>query len=61
MMQEKWDKTKCLVRILLDWIEAGRLLNWKELESMRRLLVYLQRTYPVITPYLKGLHLTIDS
>jgi hypothetical protein len=31
------------------------------LESVRGSLVYLQRTYPAITPYVKGFHLTIDS
>jgi hypothetical protein len=31
------------------------------LESVRGSLVYLQRTYPAITPYVKGFHLTIDA
>jgi hypothetical protein len=59
--QEKWDKAKRLVETLLEWVEAGEPMKRKELESIRGSLVYLQRTYPAITPYLKGLHLTIDS
>jgi hypothetical protein len=59
--QEKWDKVKGLVHHLWRQLACGDDLNMKELESIRGVLVYLQRTYPSITPYLKGLHLTIDS
>ncbi len=59
--QEKWNKTKRLLDILWGWLEKGDWLDRKELESMRGSLVYLQWMYPAITPYLKGLHLTIDS
>jgi hypothetical protein len=31
------------------------------LESYRGSLIYISRTYPSITPYLKGIHLTLDS
>lgn len=59
--QEKWNKTKQLLDTLWSWLKNGDYLDRKELESMRGSLVYLQRTYPAITPYLKGFHLTIDS
>jgi hypothetical protein len=59
--QEKWDKTKSILKKLWEWLEEDEMLDRKELESMRGSLVYLQRTYPAIMPYIKGLHLTIDS
>lgn len=33
----------------------------KRLEQIRGFLIYVSRTYPWMPPYLKGLHLTIDS
>jgi hypothetical protein len=42
-------------------IEGATPIPLKTLESYRGSLVYVQHTYPVITPYLKGFHLTIDS
>ena len=33
----------------------------KELEKARGYLVYTTRTYPGMVPYLKGIHLTLDS
>jgi len=59
--QEKWEKTKLILEKLWEWLAQEKMLDRKELESMRGSLVYLQRTYPAITPYIKGLHLTIDS
>ena len=32
-----------------------------KMESIRGLLVYMSRTYWDMNPYLKGLHLTLDS
>lgn len=42
-------------------LESESLLCRSTLESYRGTLVYISRTYPSITPYLKGIHLTIDS
>jgi len=56
-----WEKMKCLLLKVKQWINSGEVLNRKELESIRGALVYLQRTCPAITPYVKGFHLTIDS
>ncbi len=65
--KEKWSKTKQLVSMLqaeLERFESGQCaagLNFKQLERTRGFLVHMQRTYPALTPYLKGLHLTLDS
>ena len=74
--QEKWDKAKRLVSELLldltshrEWTSPNGatvsspvgFLVFKPLEKARGFLVYLCRTYRSITPYLKGLHLSLDS
>lgn len=59
--QEKWEKTRRLLEQTLAWIDSGDPICRKVLESVRGSLVYLQRTYPAITPYVKGYHLTIDG
>ncbi len=58
--QEKWDKTKRLIQ------EMGEMVANDHLPLMRLLqvwgfLMYVVWTYPWINPYMKGLHLTIDS
>lgn len=45
----------------MQLIDSGKPIDRKVLESFRGSLVYLQRTYPAITPYIKGYHLTIDG
>jgi hypothetical protein len=57
--QEKWEKAQQILANLQESISD--LLHRNTLESMRGTLVYVQRMYLAITPYLKGLHLTIDS
>jgi len=65
--KDKWAKAKLLVGELqqeLDAYDAGDQpegLDFKRLESARGFLVHMQRTYPSMTPYLKGVHLTLDS
>jgi hypothetical protein len=70
--QERWEKTKSK----LDWIwrasqgeheedvalecPEGHIPH-KKIESIRGFLVYVARTYPTMVPYLKGIHLTLDS
>ncbi len=58
--QEEWDKTRLLIwelEIMLidDFLPLQRLL------VIRGFLIYVVRTYPWLNPYIKGLHLTIDS
>ena len=60
--QERWNKAKTII----SWINASLLkedglIEFKTLESYRGFLIYISRTYPSITPYLKGIHLTLDS
>jgi len=64
--QERWDKTKAKI----DWIwkevqdiRAGNkaAMDYKTLESYRGFLIYVSRTYTTLVPYLKGIHLTLDS
>ena len=58
--QEKWDKTKRLIREMADMVEQD-CLPLARLLQIRGFLMYVVRTYPWINPYMKGLHLTIDS
>lgn len=62
-LQEKWNKAKLLIAELGDMIKNSTdgLVNRKRLEQIRGFLIYVSRTYPWMPPYLKGLHLTIDS
>lgn len=59
--EERWSKTKQL----LDWVNQNMQdssgIPFKELEKYRGFLIYVSRTYPEMTPYLKGIHLTLDS
>ena len=64
---DKWRKAKAYIkswRNKIAWClkhSTPPVLDFKDLERGRGFLVYLSRTYPSIVPYLKGLHLTIDS
>jgi hypothetical protein len=58
--QEKWEKTQLLIRELKDMMERGR-LPLQQLLEIRGFLIYVVRTYTWLNPYIKGLHLTIDS
>jgi hypothetical protein len=40
---------------------ADGLLNYKRLEQIGGFLGHISMTYPVVTPYFKGLHLTLAS
>ena len=66
VIQERWDKTKTKI----DWIwkdgqeiRAGIKtdMDYKTLESYRGFLIYVARTYTTLVPYVKGIHLTLDS
>ena len=58
--QEKWDKTQVLIRELGGML-ARDLLPLLRLLEIRGFLIYVVRTYPWLNPYIKGLHLTVDS
>ena len=62
----KWEKAKSIVQELLDKFEEkdadGQVwFEFKKLEQARGFLIHLGIPYPDIIPYLKGVHLTIDS
>ncbi len=58
--QEKWEKTKNLITEMAAMVEHGH-LPLGQLLQIRSFLMYVVHTYPWINPYMKGLHLTIDS
>ena len=58
--QEKWEKTKLLIKELSRVVEQD-FLPLQRLLVIRGFLIYVVRTYPWLNPYIKGLHLTIDS
>ena len=59
--QVKWDKAKMILRRISDEMDSKPILDFKSLEKDRGFLVYLSGTYKTINPYLKGIHLTLDS
>jgi hypothetical protein len=58
---DKWLKARAYNQQLHDTASTTNSFNFKELESIRGYLTYIIRTYPAFTPYLKGVHLTLDS
>eukprot|EP00956_Cyclotella_meneghiniana_P007532 scaffold10178_cov23-Cyclotella_meneghiniana.AAC.4 len=61
--QKKWNKMKAMVEELHQLLQAreDKLVPHKRLEQIRGFAIYVSRTYDWTPPYLKGLHLTIDS
>jgi hypothetical protein len=59
--QEKWEKAQRYLTEIQDELHKSGNLDHKSLEQKRGFFVHLQRVYPTIAPYLKGIHLTLDS
>ena len=59
--EKKWAKTKALLETMRTELESQGDFCHKDLESTRGFLVYVSRTYPGMVPYLKGIHLTLDT
>ena len=65
--QKKWDKAKAYIsgwrNIMVESRKNSTLAEYdhKLMEQGRGFLVYLSRTYTSMIPYLKGIHLTLDS
>ena len=57
---EKWNKAKTFIRELSSLVAVNELIPFKFLERGRGFMVYFCRTYPSFTPFLKGIHLTMD-
>jgi len=58
------------IKAKIDWIwkevqdiRVGNkaAMDYKTLESYRGFLIYVAQTYTTLVPYLKGIHLTLDS
>jgi hypothetical protein len=56
--QEKWDKGKAFIEDIMHELQMNQTLRYKPLEQKRGFFVHLTRTYPGLTPFLKGMHLT---
>ena len=65
MSQEKWDKGKALIDLLVhqirDSIERQPQVDRNRLEKDTGFLNHLEMTLDVIRPYLKGYYLTLNS
>jgi hypothetical protein len=59
--QEKWVKAQRFLQDIRAELEREGSLQHKGLEQKRGFFVHLQRVYPTIAPYLKGMHLTLDG
>jgi len=59
--QDKWDKAKALLVDITSELEQSNQLQCKPLEQKRGFFIHFQRTYPCITPFLKGFHNTLDG
>ena len=59
--QERWDKTRAHINTLKGWAATGGKINRKELERVRGFLVYVSLTFDTMVPYLKGIHLTLET
>ena len=58
---ERWKKTKGHVQRLVEWAAKEEEIDRKELERIRGFLVYVSLTFQSMVPYLKGIHLTLES
>jgi hypothetical protein len=61
VIKERWEKTKSIISWIDHAMSEGETIEFKTLERYRGYLVYVSRMYPVLVPYLKGVHLTLDS
>jgi hypothetical protein len=61
--QGKWDKAKAMIKELINEADGDprHEYSYKRLEQIRGFLCHLAMTYENITPFLKGLHLTLAS
>jgi hypothetical protein len=59
--RKKWAKAKRLLATLHRLVLASEWVDRKVLEIIRGFLVYVARTYKSLTPFLMGLHMSIDG
>ena len=59
--QDIWDKTRRVIAELkIMEMEYSKGMHRASIESIRGSLVYVSITYRVMTPYSKGMYLTLD-
>ena len=61
MGEEKWSKTRIIIKKWLQRVILGEPLDCKELKSNQGLLNYVFDTYRSCRPFLKGMYLNLDS
>jgi hypothetical protein len=59
--QKKWYKAKRLLQSLRTKLDESLWVDHKELEKTGVFIIYVLRTYPPMTPFLKSLRLPIDA
>jgi hypothetical protein len=61
--QERWSKAQKMIKELLNEADGDErhAFSYKRLEQIRAFLCHMAMTYETITPFLKGLHLTLAS
>jgi hypothetical protein len=59
--RKKWAKAKRLLATLHELVMASEWVDHKVLEIIGGFLVYVSRTYRPLTPFLMGLHMSIDG
>eukprot|EP00980_Cylindrotheca_fusiformis_P003889 scaffold863_cov100-Cylindrotheca_fusiformis.AAC.4 len=59
--QGKWDKARDIINRLLGELDEPQGMAFKPLERDRGFLVHMAATFKAMNPYLKGIHLTLDS
>jgi hypothetical protein len=59
--RKKWARAKRLLVTLHGLVLASEWVDHKVLEIIRGFLVYVARTYKPLTPFLMGLHMSIDG
>jgi hypothetical protein len=59
ILQKRWDKLLGHLEWLGERITEGS-IPCKQFLSIRGYLVYVSMTYPIIEPYIKGIHLTAE-
>jgi len=59
--QDSWDKAKGIILWLREVMISSEGIEHKTLEHHRGFLVYKLWTHPLLNPFLKRIHLTLDS
>ena len=57
----KWAKTRIIIIKWLQRVASEESMNYKELQSDRGLLNHVFDKYISCSPFMKGMHLTLDS